>query len=97
MGIDKFCNIVPSMASSIGKFENRALILPRNFPAVLIIFAGRGRAGTPPFPTVRDGAGNPPLPAGRVPRGAGRPSLGATVVPPLAVPDILLLAKEKNL
>ena len=57
------------------KVEIRVFILPRNFPAVLIIFTGRGRAGNPPFPTVRDGAGNPPLPAGRVPRGAGRPSL----------------------
>ena len=59
----------------LDKIEIRAYILPRNFPAVLIIFTGRGRAGNPPFPTVRDGAGNPPLPAGRGPRGAGRPSL----------------------
>ena len=35
------------------QIENRALILPRNFPAVLIIFAGRGT----PLPTVRGGAG----------------------------------------
>ena len=49
----------------LDKIEIRAYILPRNFPAVLIIFTGRGRAGNPPFPTVRDGAGNPPLPAGR--------------------------------
>ena len=35
------------------KAEILALILPRNLPAVLIIFTGRG------------GAGNPPLPAGR--------------------------------
>ena len=49
--------------------------MPRNFPAVLIIFTGRVGAGNPPLPTVRGGAGNPPLPAGRVPRGAGRPSL----------------------
>ena len=48
------------------KVEIRAFILPRNFPAVLIIFMGRG------------GAGNPPYPAGRVPRGAGRPSLIAS-------------------
>ena len=34
------------------KVEIRVFILPRNFPAVLIIFTGRG------------GAGNPPLPAG---------------------------------
>ena len=57
------------------KVEIRAFILPRNFPAVLIIFTGRVGAGNPPLPTVRGGAGNPPLPAGRVPRGAGRPSL----------------------
>ena len=55
------------------KVEIRAFILPRNFPAVLIIFTGRG--GEPPLPTVRGQAGNPPLPAGKVPRGAGRPSL----------------------
>ena len=42
-----------------------AFILPRNFPAVLIIFTGRGGARKPPFPAVRGGAGNPPLPAGR--------------------------------
>ena len=47
--------------------------MPRNFPAVLIIFTGRVGAGNPPSPQC--GAGNPPLPAGRVPRGAGRPSL----------------------
>ena len=35
-------------------------------------------AGSPPFPTVRGGAGNPPVPAGWVPRGAGRPSLVLT-------------------
>ena len=57
------------------KAEIQALILPRNLPAVLIIFTGRGGAGNPPFPTVRGGAGNPPFPTGRVPRGAGRPSL----------------------
>ena len=45
------------------KIEIQAFILPRNFPVVLIIFPGRG------------GAGNPPFPAGRVPRGTGRPSL----------------------
>ena len=47
----------------LDKIEIRAYILPRNFPAVFIIFTGRG------------GAGNPPFPAGRVPRGTGRPSL----------------------
>ena len=38
------------------KVEIRVFILPRNFPAVLIIFTGRGGAGrgTPPSP--RDGA-----------------------------------------
>ena len=59
MGIVQCCNIVLLLE----KIEIRAFILPRNFPAVLIIFTGRV------------GAGNPPLPAGRVPRGAGRPSL----------------------
>ena len=43
------------------KVEIRAFILPRNFPAVLIIFTGRGGAGNPPFPTVRGGAGRPSL------------------------------------
>ena len=37
----------------LDKIEIRAYILPRNFPAVLIIFTGRGGAGNPPFPTVR--------------------------------------------
>ena len=62
------------------KVEIRAFILPRNFPAVFIIFTGRGGAGNPPLPTARDGAGNPPFPAGRVPRGTGRPSLQSTCV-----------------
>ena len=62
------------------KVEIRAFILPRNFPAVLIIFTGRGGAGNPPLPTARGGAGNPPFPAGRVPRGTGRPSLVMTIV-----------------
>ena len=57
------------------KVEILVFILPRNFPAVLIIFTGRGGAGNPPLPTARGGAGNPPFPAGRVPRGTGRPSL----------------------
>ena len=43
------------------KVEIRAFILPRNFPAVLIIFMGRGGSGR----------GTPPSPQ----RGAGRPSL----------------------
>ena len=32
------------------KVEIRAFVLPRNFPAVLIIFTGRGGAGNPPPP-----------------------------------------------
>ena len=32
------------------KVEIRVFILPRNFPAVLIIFTGRGGEGNPPFP-----------------------------------------------
>ena len=32
------------------KVEIQAFILPRNFPAVLIIITGRGGAGNPPFP-----------------------------------------------
>merc|ERR1712218_1011 len=62
------------------KIEIWAFILPRNFPAVLIIFTGRGGAGNPPLPTTRGGAGNPPFPAGRVPRGTGRPSLISTLI-----------------
>ena len=50
------------------KVEIRAFILPRNFPAVLIIFTGRG--GEPPPPHSAGRGGEPPLP-----RGAGRPSL----------------------
>ena len=79
MGIVQCCNIVPSFVSSIEKVEIRAFISPRNFPAVLIIFTGRGGAGNPPLPTARGGAGNPPFPAGRVPRGTGRPSLLGTL------------------
>ena len=52
------------------KVEIRAFILPRNFPAILIIFTGRGRAGNPPLPQSAGRGGEPPLP-----RGAGRPSL----------------------
>ena len=72
------------------KIDNRAFSLPHNFPAVLIIFAERGRAGNPPSPQC--GARSPPsaphsvgrggepplrLPARRVPwrGGAGWPSL----------------------
>ena len=47
------------------KVEIRAFILPRNFPAVFIIFWGLGRAGNPPHPTMRGGEGNPPSPRGR--------------------------------
>ena len=50
------------------KGEIRVFILPRNFPAVLIIFTGRGGAGNPLLPTTR--GGEPPLP-----RRAWRPSL----------------------
>ena len=57
------------------KVEIQAFILPRNFPAVLIIFTGRVGAGNPPPPHSAGRGGEPPLPAGRVPRGAGRPSL----------------------
>ena len=56
------------------KVEILAFILPRNFPAVLIIFTGRGGAGwgTPPLPPPHSvGRGGEPPP----PRGAGRPSL----------------------
>ena len=50
------------------KIEIRAYILPRNFPAILIIFRGWG--GEPPHPHRAGRAGNPPpsLPAGRVVR-----------------------------
>ena len=56
---------------SMGKVEIRAFILPRNFPAVLIIFTGRGGAGNPPFPTVRGGAGKGSKSAGLGGAGAG--------------------------
>ena len=42
------------------KVDIRAFILPRNFPAVLIIFTGRGGAGNPP-PSPRGGASFPAL------------------------------------
>ena len=73
------------------KVAIQVFILPRNFPAVLIIFTGRGGAGNPPLPTARGGAGNPPFPAGRVPRGTGRPSL--LVTHPLWLTDWLLMSK----
>ena len=40
------------------KVEIRAFILPRNFPAVLIIFTGRGGAGNPPSPRCGAGQGS---------------------------------------
>ena len=43
------------------KNENTAFILPHNFPAVLIIFAGRG---TSPSPQYGAGRGTPPSPRG---------------------------------
>ena len=73
------------------KVEIRTFILPRNFPAVLIIFTGRGGAGSPPFPIVRGGAGNPPLPAGRVPCGAGRPSLQSIIAASLHLLNISII------
>ena len=57
------------------KVEHRAFILPRNFPAVFIIFTGRGGAGNPHSPHLGAGGREPPFPAGRVPRRAVRPSL----------------------
>ena len=53
------------------KVEIRVFILPRNFPAVLIIFTGRGGAGNPPLPTARGGRGTPPSPRGGFPAGRG--------------------------
>ena len=50
------------------KVEIRAFILPRNFPAVLIIFTGRGGAGNPPLPTA-------------TPLHAGRQCWGKTILP----------------
>ena len=61
MGIVQCCNIVSSLFPMLEKIENRVFVLPHNFPAVLVIFAGRG--GEPPLlpPTVRGGAGRPSL------------------------------------
>ena len=57
------------------KVEIRAFILPRNFPAVLIIFTGRGGAGNSPPPHSAGRGGEPPLP-----RGAGRSSLAVSIL-----------------
>ena len=54
------------------KVEIRVFILPRNFPAVLIIFTGRG--GEPPPPHSAGRGGEPPLP-----RGEGSPRDGAPI------------------
>ena len=54
------------------KVEIRAFILPRNFPAVLIIFTGRGREPPPPHSAGR--GGEPPLP-----RGEGSSRGGASI------------------
>ena len=77
MGIALFSVVVifHHLFPLLEKVEIRAFSLPRNFPAGLIIFMGQGGAGNPPLPTARGGAGDPPFPVGRVPRGAGRPSL----------------------
>ena len=62
------------------KAEIQALIFAWNLPAVLIIFTGRG------------GAGNPPFPAGRGPRGTGRPSLVCDIaLDPCAAPVSVVL------
>ena len=53
MGIFQCYYIVPSLE----KIENLTLILLRNFPAVVIIFAGQGTL-LPPLPTVWGGAGH---------------------------------------
>ena len=50
------------------------ILLPRNFPAVLIIFTGRGGAGNPPpSPQCGAGWGTPP------PGGEGSPQCGASI------------------
>ena len=59
------------------KVEILAFILPRNFPAVLIIFPGRG---TPPSPYCGAGQGIPPSPRGRFPAGWGVHPWGAISV-----------------
>merc|ERR1719220_1377493 len=65
------------------KVDIRAFILPRNFPAVLIIFTGRG--GAPPLPH-RAGRGGEPPP----PRGEGSPRGGAPIPGPLCPWQCLL-------
>ena len=64
------------------KAEILALILPRNLPAVLIIFTGRG-GEPPPSPQCGAGRGTPPSPRGGVPAGRGAhpwlpPGIGIT-------------------
>ena len=49
VGIVQFCNIVSLIVFLYRKIFNRNFILPRSFPAVLIIFGGRGRAGNSPL------------------------------------------------
>ena len=68
------------------KIEIWAFILPRNFPAVFIIFTGRGGAGNPPLPTARDGAGSPPFPAGR----GGHPWLSPSWLAPYGLSPLRL-------
>ena len=98
MGIVQCCNIVPSLVSSFQKVEIWAFILPLNFPAVLIIFTGRGGAGNPPLPTVRGGAGNPPFPtvrggAGKGSKSAGRGGAGAGNILRVLI-EIICCSKE---
>ena len=64
------------------KAEIQALILPRNLPAVLIIFTGRG------------GAGNPPFPAGRGVHPWKKPSIcGGRLLRPLLRPGLMFSPK----
>ena len=74
LGIVQCCIIVPSLDWNplLEKSKNRASFLPHNFPAVLIIFVGRGRE-PPPHSAERGGE---PLP----PRRAGRSFLNVTTV-----------------
>ena len=57
------------------KFEIRVFILPCNFPAVLIIFTGRGGAGNSPPPHSAGRGGEPPLP-----RGEGKGGLARSLI-----------------